>query len=129
MSPSIAPRPPRHLARSTIAKRATLEDLFGGVMYGLINVHTSSTVVHQPAVRDTAGPSGGGAPGDTGTDRRQRASQHVRARRAGAAGPELSNGRRTRGEMVEALGERLEAGRSTLETAIATLTRSGLHVA
>ena len=42
---------------------------------------------------------------------------------------QLSNGRRTRGEMVEALGERLEAGRSTLDTAIATLTRSGLYVA
>ena len=110
-------------------KRATLEDLFGAVMYGLINVHTvppsctnspSETPRAHPvaALQATRGPIVVNA---------HHSMYELDALELQVL--QLSNGRRTRGEMAEAMGDRLEAGRSTLDTAIATLTRSGLCVA
>ena len=110
-------------------KRATLEDLFGAVMYGLINVHTvppsctnspSETPRAHPvaALQATRGPIVVNA---------HHSMYELDALELQVL--QLSNGRRTRGEMAEAMGDRLEAGRSTLDTAIATLTRSGLYVA
>lgn len=111
------------------ARRATMEDLFGGVMHGLIEVHTQSPPC-------TAQPS-------------DLPRAHPVAAFQARSGPfvvnahhsmyeldplalqvlKMANGERHRDEMTTLLAERLEAGRQSLDAALATLTRSALLIA
>jgi methyltransferase-like protein/trans-aconitate methyltransferase len=109
-------------------KTAMTEDLFGGVMHGLIELHT------QP-------PPGTNRPSNTphayplAAFQAERGPLVVNTRHAMHELDaltldvlKLSNGNRTRDDIVAMLGSRLEAGRATLDAAIAILTRSALLV-
>jgi hypothetical protein len=109
-------------------RTAMTEDLFGGVMHGLIELHT------QP-------PPGTNRPSNTplayplAAFQAERGPLVVNTRHAMHELDALtldvlkvSNGNRTRDDIVAMLGSRLEAGRATLDAAIAILTRSALLV-
>jgi hypothetical protein len=111
------------------ARRATMEDLFGGAVHGLIELHTQSPPC-------TAEPS-------------DRPCAHPVAAFQARSGPfvvnahhsmhqldavaldvlKMANGERHRDEMTVLLGDRLEAGRQSLDAALRTLARSALLVA
>jgi methyltransferase-like protein/predicted nicotinamide N-methyase len=112
----------------TETKAAMIEDLFGGVMHGLIDLHTQQPpCTHRPSDTPAAHP--------IAAFHAERGPLVVNARHAmhdldalALDVLKLSNGRRTRDEMVATLSSRLEAGRTTLDAAITTLARSALLV-
>jgi methyltransferase-like protein len=123
-------RAARHLdvASAGDLETAMTEDLFGGVMHGLIDVHTQPPpCTNRPSNTPQAHP--------LAAFQAERSALVVNARHAMQELDPLtrdvlmlSNGRRTRDEMVTMLGSRLDAGRATLDEAITALTRSALLI-
>jgi hypothetical protein len=108
---------------------AMIEDLFGGVMHGLLGLHTV-------APRCTNRPSDTPLAHPVAAFQAERGPLVVDAHHGmhelddlSVDVLKLSNGRRSRDEMVEALAARLEAGRTTLDVIIAALARRGLYTA
>jgi hypothetical protein len=109
-------------------KASMIEDLLGAVMHGLIDVHTQPPpCTNQPSNTPCAHPVAAFQAG--------RGPLVVNAHHAmHELDPltrdvlTLSNGHRTRDEMVAALGTRLDAGRTTIDEAITALTRSALLI-
>jgi methyltransferase-like protein/2-polyprenyl-3-methyl-5-hydroxy-6-metoxy-1,4-benzoquinol methylase len=107
---------------------AMTEDLFGAVMHGLIDVRTQPPpCTNQPSNTPRAHP--------LAAFQAERGPLVVNAHHAmHDLDPltrdvlTLSNGQRTRDEMVQTLGNRLDAGRATLDAAITALTRRALFV-
>jgi methyltransferase-like protein/2-polyprenyl-3-methyl-5-hydroxy-6-metoxy-1,4-benzoquinol methylase len=103
-------------------------DLFGGVMHGLIDVRTQPPpCTNQPSNAPRAHP--------LAAFQAERSPLVVNAHHAmHELDPltrevlTLSDGHRTRDDMVTMLGNRLEAGRATLDAAITALTRSALLI-
>jgi methyltransferase-like protein/2-polyprenyl-3-methyl-5-hydroxy-6-metoxy-1,4-benzoquinol methylase len=119
-----------HLDATTVSdtKAAMTEDLFGGVMHGLIDVRTQPPpCTNQPSNTPRAHP--------LSAYQAERGPLVVNAHHAmHELDPltrevlTLSDGHRTRDDMVTTLGSRLEAGRATLDAAITALTRSALLI-
>jgi SAM-dependent methyltransferase len=109
-------------------KASMIEDLFGAIMHGLIDVHTQPPpCTNQPSNTPCAHPLAAFQAG--------RGPLVVNAHHAmHELDPltrdvlTLSNGHRTRDEMVTAIGTRLDAGRTTIDAAITALTRSALLI-
>jgi methyltransferase-like protein/2-polyprenyl-3-methyl-5-hydroxy-6-metoxy-1,4-benzoquinol methylase len=115
-------------ASVTEARRATLEDLFAGVMHGLIEPHTlAPPCTAQPSDLPRAHPV-------AALQARHGpfvVNAHHSMHELDALALEvltMANGERNRDEMTALLGERLENGRESLDAALATLTRSALLV-
>jgi hypothetical protein len=132
------------------ARRATLEDLFGGAMHGLIELHTQPPpCTHQPSDTPRAHPVAA-FQAESGP---LVVSAHHAMYELDALAVEvlkLSNGRRRREDMIETFVEWFQGGRLTLDkegtpvtdlqaarvllsdrvdTALATLRRSALLIA
>jgi hypothetical protein len=107
---------------------AVTEDLFGAVMHGLIDVRTHlPPCTNQPSNTPRAHP--------LAAFQAERSPLVVNAHHAmhelDALTRDvltLSDGHRTRDDMTATLGNRLAAGRATLDAAITALTRSALLI-
>ena len=105
-----------------------IQDLFGGVMHGLIDLHTQPpSCTNRPSHRPLAHP--------LAVFQAERGPFVVNAHHAmhqldalGLDILKLSNGQRTRDDMGDALGSRLAGAQTTIDAAIAALTRSALFV-
>jgi methyltransferase-like protein/trans-aconitate methyltransferase len=109
-------------------KTAMTEELFAGVMHGLIDAHTQPPpCTNQPSNTPRAHPLAAfqATRGPLVVDAHHTMHELDPVALAVLT---LSDGHRTRDDIAATLGSRLEAGRTTLDMAIASLTRRALLV-
>jgi hypothetical protein len=111
------------------ARRTAVEDLFGGVMHGLIEAHTqpppcTAAASDRPRAHPVAAFQAKSGPFVV--------NAHHAMHELDALALEvltMANGERHREEITALVGERLEGGRPAVDAILATLARSGLFVA
>jgi methyltransferase-like protein/trans-aconitate methyltransferase len=115
-------------AQASGTRLAMTEDLFGAVTHGLISLHTQPPpCTHRPSNTPVAHPVAAfqAERGPLVVD------AHHTMHQLDAVGLDilkLATGNRTRAEIADALGNQLDAARTTMDAAITALTRNALFV-